>query len=823
MSKLTKISLLIFGIVIAIAVVMAILVNTLVTPQKIRAALVPLTEHTLHRKVALKSIHIGLFSGITLQDLQVLQKTGSDNFIAVKSLDMHYRILPLFTGKVVIDNIKLVQPHIVVVRQPDGTFNFQDLLGSEKEKGGVENKKTTQTAPLQTTSKKTSSDAGLNLLVSSVSVSGGQLLFIDKSQPKHAPTRFTLDQLALKAHTITLDKSFPIEFSAMLNGARLSLSGVYNITKESGDADLNIQALNLADFAPYYRQALQGKMNSGRISLSLKTDLSPDKISVKGKVSLDKIDLLLNKYPQGELKQAKLEIDSSLSYQLKSKLLHLSNSIIKFNNIPIRTEGNINLSGPEPNLAMAIFLDHLDLERVNQGLPEGLAKDIQPYNLAGQVNALVELAGKPSSGIRLLQKADLNFENVQANLAGIKTGVNGNVEFAGQELKTQRLQLNLADQPAELSLDASNLLGDHITGSFQLTADTLDFNKLISAGKDNQAVSSDSNAAVAPQAPSMDTTGQEKSATTKTKGQQQKPGKQEIGPFSIPAEINGKITINQGIYKQLNLDHISADILLKDNHFQITKADCDLAGGKLTASADVDLGVKGLAYKGKLALNKLQMAVLDNGLFPDADQGITGTMDSGNTFSGHGMQSPDLLKTLQVDGQTMIQDGQISGSSMLITLASFLGNIDMEKLDFTSLQSQYTMQNGVVSLNGALDSSLIKLKPEGRIAVDGPLDLNLDARLSPAAMSRLGADNKFKQAMTDENGWGVLPLKFEGTVKSPEIALDSKALQKQVVGKARQALEKKLLKKLSHDKNGQQGDQNNIQLLDSTLNKLFGK
>jgi AsmA protein len=147
----------------------------------------------------------------------------------------------------------------------------------------------------------------------------------------------------------------------------------------------------------------------------------------------------------------------------------------------------------------------------------------------------------------------------------------------------------------------------------------------------------------------------------------------------------------------------------------------------------------------------------------------------------------------------------------------------MEKLDFTSLQSQYAMKNGVVALNGALDSSLIKLKPEGTIAVDGPLDISLDARLSPVAMSNLGMDNKFKQAMTDENGWGVLPLKFEGTVNHPEIALDSKALQKQVVGKAEQAIEKQLLKKLSHNKNGQQGDQSDSQLLNSTLNTLFGK
>jgi len=821
MSRLTKISLLIFGIVVVIAIVMAVVVKTMVTPEKIRATVIPLTERSLHRKVALENIHIGLFSGISLQDLLVRQKEGSDNFIAVKSLDLHYRFLPLLTGKVVIDHIKLVQPQIIVIRHPDGTFNFDDLLGRKIAEGSEKTKNAEQAVPSRSTPKNVSSGTNMNLLVNSVSVSGGHLLFIDRSQSKQTPTRFSLDQVTFTANKITLDKSFPIELSAVLNGAKISISGAYDIKDKSGKVDFDLQPLDLVGFAPYYRQALPGKLGSGLISLNVKTDLSPDRIAAKGKVTLDKLDLMLNKLPKADLKQAKLEIDSSLSYQLNNKLLDFSSLLIKFNKIPIRTVGKINLSGKEPNLAMALFLDHLDLERINQGLPEGLAKDIRNYGLSGQVNALVELAGKPSSGARLLKKADLRFEDVQANLSGVKTAINGSVEFTGQEIKADKLLLNLADQPVQFSLDAKNLFGDHITGNFQLTADTLDFNKLMPVSKENEAVADKGENIANPQAVHEDTKGQGGNVNTSNPGQQTKSGRSEIGPISIPAEINGKITINQGTYKQLGFDHLFVDIQLKNNHLQITQAGCNLAGGKVSASTDMDLGEKGLAYQGKLDLSKLQLAVLDNGLFPDSGQRITGMMDSGNTFSGHGTQPPELLKALQVNGQTQIKDGEISGSPLLITLANFLGNIDLENLSFLSLQSRYVMRNGVVSLQGALDSSVIKLQPEGTIAVDGPLNLNLNARLSPVAMAKLGSDNNLKQALTDENGWGLLPLKLEGTLSGPRVALDSKALQKQAVGKAKQELRKQLLEKISPDKKDQKSDQNK-QLLDSTLKSLFG-
>ena len=87
-------------------------------------------------------------------------------------------------------------------------------------------------------------------------------------------------------------------------------------------------------------------------------------------------------------------------------------------------------------------------------------------------------------------------------------------------------------------------------------------------------------------------------------------------------------------------------------------------------------------------------------------------------------------------------------------------------------------------------------------------------------MAKLGVSKSLKQAISDQDGWGTLPLQFKGTLSHPEISYDSTALQNQVLEKAKEKASQKLLDKLVPDGGETEPIQ---QLLDNTLNKLFGK
>jgi AsmA protein len=644
LSKLIKISLLLFGVTALSAIVMMVLVKTMVTPEKVREILVPLAEKSLHRKVTLGKIKIGLFSGISIEDLHIRQKVEGDDAIIIKAIDLRYRFLPLFRGMVAIDQIKVVQPRITVIKYPDGTLNFSDLLDrkvitEEKSLSGI-----------STAGNSTASGSTINLLINEVAISGGEVLFVDGSKDGKAPARYMLNQLSFQARLMTFDTSFPIELSATLNGNGIALSA----------------------------------------------------------------------------------------------------------------------------------------------------------QLTGQIM----LAGKTSEGESQLKNARVHLKDIQTDIAGMKAGLSGDIEYDGRRLQAEKLNLNLGDQQALLTFMVTNLSGNPITGDFRLSADIIDINKLIPE--------------TTPEAVKPGKTGTPESGGKTDKQpmvQPQQIVEDEVGPFNLPLEMQGEITVNKVIYRQLALEQLDAGLQMKNNLLHITRLHGRVAGGELTAVTDVDLGVKGLNYQGQLDMTQVQPASLINGLFPNAQKSITGSMQSKNTFSGYGTHPDNMLKNLLVKGQAQVQKGQVTGSLLLKQVAGLLANPELEVLTFEILQSQYELRDRVVHLTGNLDSSKIRLQSVGTVSLDGPLDLNLNAHLAPGIFASSSGGGILQQVITNEDGWGMLPLKVDGTISNPRCSIDNKALQKQAVGKALKEVQRLLQKKVAPEG----GDAAPAkQLLDKTFNKLFG-
>ena len=799
MARSIKILLLTLAILTLAVVILVVLVKTLVTTDKVRQTLLPLAEQRLGRKVTLGDIEIGLFTGVSLKDLQVRSKDGAEDFIALKSLDLHYQLLPLLTGKVIIDQVKLEQPKILVIRNPDGSFNFSDFLG--RSAAGPKH-----VAPTKLKSaEKSSPGSPMNLLVSDVSIADGEVLFIDRYLSSETPFRYTLNQLSLQARKITFDQPFPIGLTAALDGAKISMSGSYDLARQRGAVALNLDPLDLIQFAPYYREVLPGRLGSGKLSLNIETDFSPLEVTSKGKLILNKVDLLPKGHPEAELKNAALKIDYALRYQFDKQQLSITNMLVNFNDIVIGLEGDLALAGKEPDLSVALLLDRFDLRTLAQSLPAGLGKAIQSYGLAGQVNGRVELAGVPSSGSKLLKKASLQLNDVQGSLASLRAGVSGSVDYAAQQLKGEKLKLVFGDQQANLSFNASNLLGKPINGDFQLSGDTLDLNKLLPP----------SSGSTTPSAP----TGINGNSTGLPTEQTKKEIAGEVGPFDIPVIMHGTLAVNKLLYKQLTLDQVQADLLLKNNHLQITHLRTGVGGGEVSGNSDINLGVKGLSYRGQLNLTQSKLATLVAGLFPDAGQSISGLLQSKNNFSGKGTIPENLLNSLQVKGSLLLQKGQVTGSPLLEQLSTFLGDPELKVLSFESLQSQYDLQDGKTKLSGDLISSTVKLSPEGTVGLNGQLNLGLGLRLAPQLLSRLKSKEIAQLITTDDKGWGILPLKIKGTLSDPKIAYDTDKLRKQTVDKAEKRLEKQLLKKIA-PKGEKEAPAK--QLLDGTLKKLFG-
>lgn len=796
MSTPVKLLIFIFGLFVAVILGLIILVETQVTPEKIRDNLLPQIEKAMNRRVDFGEIEIGLFSGVSVADLKVMKTASAEEFISVKALKLHYQLWPLVHGKIVIDQVLLEQPKIFIVRQSDGRFDFDDLIIQLE--SGVDRKKQKE----KTKSNISVSTVPLDVLIKEVLIHDGELYFTDQYKNQTTPYRYQLQKLNFSARQITLHDLFPIDISVVVNESQVDISGHYNINTRTGDLLIHLAPLDLIQFAPYYRHLVPLKLGSALVSANLEIDLQPAQLNSKGHFECDQIDLVLPHVPEVEFSQAKLQADYALAYDFAKEKFSFSTLLLSFNELKIGAEGELDLKTDDPYLVSTLTLNQLDLRQLMQTMPTTLARDYQKYSLAGQLDGKFELAGRLSNGLGIMKTAKVNLTRVQASTNNGRAGISGELSYADQQLLADNLVLNYGELEALLKLKAENLFGDMIHGEFELTAKDVNVNSLLAKhGVETQGSVENKDNQIVPQPPDS------------------KPKISEPGPFHVPVEMAGHLSVERLLYRQLTMEDVTAELSLRNDRLAINNLSAQVNGGEFKAHSIIDLGVQGLAYQGQMTLTQPDVIPLVSGLMPQTGQSVSGQLQWQNNFTGRGTLPDNLLHSLQVEGEFSVLKGLIKDSPLLAELAVFLGDSELKVLSFKSLTGQYNLQDGLTHLSADLDSTKAKLKPRGTIGIDGHINLKIDTRLAPEIIAKLGANSSLKKILTDQNGWGVLPLEFGGTLLHPTVGFDTQALQKQTLEKAKEQASQKLLEKIAP------GTDNNApikQLLDNTLNKLFG-
>ncbi|PLX99327.1 MAG: hypothetical protein C0623_09640 [Desulfuromonas sp.] len=226
MKKIKKILLISGGLLVVLLVALILLVNVLITPERVRETVLPLAEDALQRKVSIGDIQISLFSGITLQDLDIARKDGNGSFIAAENVVLRYSLLSLLMLKVEIDEASLVRPRFEVVRYDDGSFNFSDLIDEKNHSGEV--------SPGTVTPE--TGSAPVDVQVSRIGVTDGRLLFIDHAAVG-GPIRHEVSAFNFNASNVAVDSPFPIDLSAIWNENTLGLHGKINPVAAGGDLE----------------------------------------------------------------------------------------------------------------------------------------------------------------------------------------------------------------------------------------------------------------------------------------------------------------------------------------------------------------------------------------------------------------------------------------------------------------------------------------------------------------------------------------------------------------------------------------------------------
>ncbi len=132
-----KILLIITALIVVVIIAAIAFIKIYITPERVKAFVVPAAESALNRKVDIGEIDINIFTGIGLKDFAIKEADKKNDFIKCKEFVLRFKLLPLLSKQVVIDEIKLVSPEVSIWRDKEGKFNFEDI---GKKEGTVEAK-----------------------------------------------------------------------------------------------------------------------------------------------------------------------------------------------------------------------------------------------------------------------------------------------------------------------------------------------------------------------------------------------------------------------------------------------------------------------------------------------------------------------------------------------------------------------------------------------------------------------------------------------------------------------------------------------------------
>jgi len=808
MRKVGKIVAILAIILVAIVAGGALLAKVLITPERIQATIVPMAQEHLGREVSLEGIEFSIFSGIVLKGVQVKEENAEDDFIRAERALLRYRLWPLLKLQFEVDEIALIKPHIRIVRQADAGFNFTDLLGTPQDGAATPAPAAdTETSAAQAGA----AAAAISVHIAKLSLKDGTLEFVDRTLDAPHTQRYEISNFNLNARDIGLRRAFPLEVACSINGAALEGAGEINLLQRTLKADVSLARLAVEAFAPYFASALPGTLRSLALSAQLNVDASPETISSAGQISLDDISLNLNALPDTPIDAATFTLNYTATYQPAAATLKLTNAALNYNGIKADIRGDIRDVDSTPTLDLALSTPAIEMLTLLEALPPQLVAAAQDMSPSGTIRLQGHLEGKLSMGAALLRQAELHLVEVEADVEEMRPRLNGGFILADARVHSESLTLKIGPNVARMELETPNLFATPLKLTHNINAQRFDLDVILAS-------------TAAPAAAADQSASKGKGGTVA----------EELGPFDIPLDLNGSVSIDEALYQGLSITGFAMQYHLRDNILKIENLRGSVSEGTFTQEAQVDLRRRGLGYRGKTSVKDVQVDPVITALAPESAHTVFGALNLELEFNGTGTLMDTLKKNLNATGSLNMQQARIKSARLTEELASFLNLAQLRDIRFDTVSANVKVRDAVAHIDGNFSGTNMRARPQGTVGLNGSLNLGLNARLAPRLAQELDRNGHVAGLLTDDEGWALLPVKVKGTYAQPRISLDESALSQQATQKAVENLKQRLLDKIAPAQEPAEGDatQQNTQpaqedptrkLIDDAFKSIFGK
>jgi hypothetical protein len=213
----------------------------------------------LGRKILVGAVHINpLLLSLSIDDFILAERDGKTPFVAFKQFYVNAQLASIIFSGPVLNEIRLTEPRVNLVRLADNTYNFQDLI--ERVTKGPDKPQEKASKPL-------------SFSLNNIRIISGRIDFDD--QPKgrrHQIRDLNLAIPFLSNLSYRIEDYVNPEFSAVLNGASFRLTGNTKPFEADHESSLNLKLskLGLSEYLTYVPKKLFFSLPSGTLDVDIK-------------------------------------------------------------------------------------------------------------------------------------------------------------------------------------------------------------------------------------------------------------------------------------------------------------------------------------------------------------------------------------------------------------------------------------------------------------------------------------------------------------------------------------------------------------------------
>ena len=268
---------------------LVVVTEVVLSPERLKNLAEPYLSAQLGRQVTLGRAELSLFSGISVQDLKIMDDPAFSNgaFLSLPGIEIQFTPLSLLTGSV--DRVVLTKPLIRVIQDKNDRFNFHGLMKS-----------------LYQLARR------FRLKISAAAVEGGRVVILDRESKE----QIVLDQIRIQGQDMSPREPFPFSLNLLANGSELTMIGRQAALNQEGQVRLLLKPFDLAPLGAFFPSGFGLAPKGGAVSAQLALEgFSFEEMRASGRVVAERLELMTR---QGLESGLSAQADLDLRYDFKN-------------------------------------------------------------------------------------------------------------------------------------------------------------------------------------------------------------------------------------------------------------------------------------------------------------------------------------------------------------------------------------------------------------------------------------------------------------------------------------------------------------------------